>query len=226
MNKRWLLIAAVAAIAAAVVAGGCAPAKTAGTSAAAQSGAQAAPGTDTDGDGLPDNAEALLGTDPQNPDTDGDGQNDKADQKPLSAENPIVETSTTQGFKIDSVLAENNVDAGGAVVDDHLEITATNTSGADIASGWDLYYSLTDAVTGDVQSFYLPLDGFSLKSGETVHVHVDTTGAAGHFRADPNSSFYKGQNQLKVDVTLHAAGFAPQTSGVKKDAAGAEAGGD
>ncbi len=200
--------------------------KTSTAGAVAQSGAQAAPGTDTDGDGLPDTAEALLGTDPQNPDTDGDGQNDKVDPKPLQADNPIKETSTIQGFKIDSVLAENNVAADGAAVGDHLEITVTNTSGTDITSAWDLYHSLSDAKTGEVQSFYLPLDGSSLKSGATVHVHVDTTGAAGHFRADPNSSFYKGQNQLSVSATLHAAGFAPQTSSVKKDAAGAEAGGD
>ncbi|MEA3304564.1 MAG: hypothetical protein U9Q15_02295 [Patescibacteria group bacterium] len=31
---------------------------------------------DTDGDGLSDEKELLLGTDPENPDTDGDGLND------------------------------------------------------------------------------------------------------------------------------------------------------
>ncbi|MEA2690817.1 MAG: hypothetical protein QOJ16_204, partial [Acidobacteriota bacterium] len=34
---------------------------------------------DSDGDGLPDEAEAILGTDPHNPDTDGDGVNDGAE---------------------------------------------------------------------------------------------------------------------------------------------------
>jgi len=36
-------------------------------------------GTDSDGDGLSDLAEAAFGTDPKNPDTDGDGYNDKAE---------------------------------------------------------------------------------------------------------------------------------------------------
>lgn len=42
---------------------------------------------DTDGDGLPDTAEKLLGTDPRNPDTDGDGKNDKIDPNPTFADN-------------------------------------------------------------------------------------------------------------------------------------------
>lgn len=228
MNRRLFVVAAIAALAAMLLVGGCSSAKTAGTTAApiVRTGTVTALGADTDKDGLPDSAEALLGTDPSVADTDGDGMNDKVDPKPLQADNPIKETSATQGFTIDSVLAENNVDAGGAAVNDHLEITVTNTSGTDITSGWDLFYSLTDVKTGEMQGFYLPLTGFSLKAGQSSKIHVDTLGAAGHFRADPNSSFYRGQNQLSIDVTLHAAGYAPQTASVKKDAAGAEAGGD
>jgi len=237
MNRRFTPLIVLGLLGAILVLGGCsspsappdaggtATSSTASSGTAAGSGS-AASGTDTDGDGIPDAAEVLLGTDPQNPDTDGDGQNDKVDKNPLKADNPIVETSTTQGFKINSVLAENNVDAGGAAADDHLELTVTNTGAADITSGWDLFYSLTDKTTGDVQSFYMPLPGFSIPAGKTVRLHVDTSGAAGHFRADPNSAYYKGQNAMQVDVTLHAKGFAPQTSGVKKDAGGAEAGGD
>ncbi|PKQ16970.1 MAG: hypothetical protein CVT67_02150 [Actinobacteria bacterium HGW-Actinobacteria-7] len=192
----------------------------------ATTGSSGASGADSDGDGIPDSAEALLGTDPQNPDTDGDGQTDKVDPAPLKADSPISETSTTKGFKIDAVLAENNVDSGGAAVDDHLELTVTNTTNADITDGWDLYYTMTDQVTKEVQSFYLKLPGFSIKAGQTAHLHVDTKEQPGHFRADPNTSFYKGQNALVIETTLHASGFAPQTSSVKKDAAGAEAGGD
>lgn len=196
------------------------------TGATATTGASAVTGTDADGDGVPDSAEALLGTDPKNADTDGDGLGDKTDPAPLALGNPIKESSAKVGFKINSIVVENNVDAGGAAAPDHLELTVTNTAGADIGSGFELYYTLTDTVTGTVQSFYLPLPGFALKTGETVHLHVDDATAAGHFRADPNSMFYTGKNAVKVEATLHTPSFAPQTTGIQKDAAGAEAGGD
>ena len=38
---------------------------------------------DSDGDGVPDSAEVLLGTDPMVADTDGDGQNDLMDADPV-----------------------------------------------------------------------------------------------------------------------------------------------
>lgn len=187
--------------------------------------AAAASGPDADGDGIPDSAEPLLGTDPQNPDTDGDGQNDLADTAPVSADNPIQDSSTTVGFTVDAIAVENNVDASGADVPDHLELTVSNTTGSDI-SGLEIYYTLTDTVTGDVQSFYQSLPDLVLKANETAHLHFDTSGAPGHFRADPNSMFYTGQHALTVDVVLHADGFAPQMATVDKDDPSAEAGGD
>ena len=45
-------------------------------------------GLDSDEDGLPDEAEAIVGTDPQNPDSDGDGLQDGDEFKKGS--NPIV----------------------------------------------------------------------------------------------------------------------------------------
>jgi len=235
MNRRFAVLGISGLLLAMLVVSGCSG--TAGTtggkgpsssvaSSTGTGGGGSASGVDTDGDGLPDKAEVLLGTDPKNPDTDGDGQNDKVDASPLKASNPIVESSATKGFTINSVVTENNVDAAGAAADDHLELTVTNTSKTNITSGWDLYYSLTDTTTAEVQSFYLPLPGFSLKAGKTAHLHVDTSGAPGHFRADPNSSYYTGKDALMVEATLHAKGFVPQTASVKKDAGGAEAGGD
>ena len=44
---------------------------------------------DSDGDGVPDTAEVLLGTDPMVADTDGDTQNDLADADPAFTANPI-----------------------------------------------------------------------------------------------------------------------------------------
>ena len=43
---------------------------------------------DTDGDGLTDDQEVAIGTDPQNPDTDGDGTNDG--DEVAAGRNPLV----------------------------------------------------------------------------------------------------------------------------------------
>ncbi len=46
--------------------------------------------------------------------------------------NPINNPATAQGLKIDSVLVENNVDASGNAVDDHLEIALANTGSTEL----------------------------------------------------------------------------------------------
>lgn len=182
-------------------------------------------GPDTDKDGIPDTAEAVLGTDPNNPDTDGDGQNDLDDQQPMFADNPIQESSTTAGFTISGLLVENNVDASGAGVADHLEFKVNNTSANDLTN-FDIYYTITDPTTGAVQGYYRTLPGFSVKAGETQTIHFDNTGQPNHFSVNPNSAFYTDVNALTLDVTLHAPSLAPQTGSVAKDPAGAEGGGE
>lgn len=196
---------------------------------------------DSDGDGLPDNAEVLLGTDPQNPDTNGNGINDKEDPNPISAEAPVAtvppaktevtETKPTaetptptvlDDFKITSVLVENNVNpATGKDAPDHLEIFLNSTSNSDITN-MSLYYTITDLVTNDTQSYTVPLTGFVLKSGETKSAHIDTATGVDHFRANPNSLYYKSQNEMRVDVSVSAPGHKTQTGTVMKDKGGAE----
>ncbi len=187
--------------------------------------AATASGPDADGDGIPDSAETLLGTDPTNADTDGDGQNDLADPKPTFADNPIQETSTQAGLKINNILVENNVDGTGGGAPDHLELQVSNTGATDLAN-FDIYYAIKDLTTNNAQAYYRPLPGFSLKAGETKSLHFDNTGAPDHFSVNPNGMYYTNPNQLQVDATLHAAGFAPQSASVNKDAGDAETGTD
>lgn len=191
------------------------------SSSGAASGGVAANGPDSDGDGIPDAAEMLLGTDPNNPDTDGDGQSDLDDKNPTQADNPIKETSTTVGFTIASILVENNVDAGGTAVDDHLEFSVANATTTDITN-FDIYYTYT--TTGTVQSYYRTLPDFTLKSGETKALHLDNTGQPDHYSLNPNGMYYTSMDPMTVDVMLHAEGYAPQTATVNKDAGGAEGG--
>ncbi|MCB8919992.1 MAG: hypothetical protein H6662_00280 [Ardenticatenaceae bacterium] len=196
---------------------------TATTTTNSSASSASADGPDADGDGIPDSAEKVLGTDPNNADTDGDGQNDLADQNPMMADNPIQESGATQGFTISALLVENNVDADGADAPDHLEFKVTNTGTADLTN-FDIYYTITDKDTGDVQGYYRTLPGFSVQPGETKDIHFDNTGQPDHFSVNPNSAFYTDPNALTVAVTLHAPGLAPQTGSVDKDPAGAEGG--
>ncbi|MFA5917729.1 MAG: hypothetical protein WC850_05850 [Candidatus Gracilibacteria bacterium] len=177
--------------------------------------------TDTDGDGIPDNAEKLLGTDPNNADTDGDGLNDKIDSNPTMADNFIPSTGL-DGLKIKEILVENNVDPiNKKTASDHLEISLNNASSKDIKD-LTAYYKITDLSGSTVQSFIVPLKDFALKANSTENIHIDITDGKNHFRADPNSLYYLSKNPLKVDVTINALGYKAATLSINKDAGGAE----
>ena len=84
--------------------------------------------TDTDGDGVPDKSEVLLGTDPMVADTDGDEQNDLADADPAFMANPIDMTGAPATFAIKEALVENNYDfAAKKDATDHLELPSPNS---------------------------------------------------------------------------------------------------
>lgn len=178
--------------------------------------------TDTDHDGIPANAEKILGTDPQTPDTDGDGINDLKDKHPLNADINIVKSRGPLGFKIIKILVEDNYDpAHHKDAPDHLEIFLKNVSGHSIGN-FTVIYRITDEKTGRSQLYSLPLNGFTLKKGEKTSVHIDTKKGKNHFRTNPNSIYYQSQNKRRVDVIVNAKGFQSQGKSVQKDAGGAE----
>lgn len=136
--------------------------------------------------------------------------------------NPITNTATTQAFTIDGVLVENNEDGDGNAVDDHLEITVTNTSSADLA-GFEVFYTYDDPTDGLTESYYTQLPAnFTVAAGETRVIHFDNTGAPDHFAVNAYSLYYTDTNALDVTIEVSATNAAPQTATVQKDAGGAE----
>jgi len=179
-------------------------------------------GIDTDKDGIPDNAEKVLGTDPLNPDTDGDGINDKEDNNPVSFDGNFVKTTGANDFSIKEVLVENNYDlVAKKDAPDHLEIVLKNNGRTDITN-MEVLYTIADPTTNQEQSYFVPLKGFTLEKGSEKSIHIDTTQGTDHFRANPNSIYYTSTNELQVSVIVNAQGHLAQEGSIKKDAGGAE----
>ena len=114
--------------------------------------------TDSDGDGVPDTAEVLLGTDPMVADTDGDGQNDLADADPTFMANPIDTSGAPAPFAIKEALVENNFDyAANKTANDHLELLVTNPGTAPL-TGFSIYYAIKDGDSGKTEGTFRELD--------------------------------------------------------------------
>lgn len=137
--------------------------------------------------------------------------------------NPIANTSTAKTLTIDSVLVENNVNASGKAVDDHLEVTLSN-SGTTPLTGLEVFYTFTDPTAKAAESYYatLPADA-SVPPGGTYTVNFDNTGAPGSVPVNDFSLYATSKNALEVKVVASAAGAATTTATVQKDAGGAEA---
>jgi len=166
---------------------------------------------DRDGDGIPDAAEKLLGTNPYTADTDGDGISDVEDTNPVMAENPITETSTVAlPIQIKDVRVEDNQTA------DHLEITMRNT-GAETLSGFDVYFTITDKKNGAQEGYYVNLDGLEIAAGESATIHFDNdVTTPNHYYGNMNGLYGTSANGLTFDITLHARGYAPLNFSVDK----------
>lgn len=173
---------------------------------------------DTDGDGVPDAAEVLLGTDPLVADTDGDGQDDLADADAAFAPNPMLMDGPAAPFTITEALVENNVDPVLKVTaDDHLEVAISNSGTTDL-TGFSIYYTFTDANSGVVEGTFKTLDGFVVPAGAEARIQLDAGTSPGHFRANPNSIYVTSLAAKTVTVMVQAAGFAPVSVDIVKDA--------
>ena len=137
--------------------------------------------------------------------------------------NPITNTATAQTLKIVSALVENNEDAAGKTVADHLEIVLGNTGTTD-ATNVEIFYTFSDPTAGSQENYYAKLpDDFTVPAGGRRLAHFDDTGAPDHFPVNKFSLYYTSTNALDVRITVSAKDAALQTFDLKKDAGGAEA---
>ncbi len=177
---------------------------------------------DTDKDGIPDAAEALLQTDPLNADTDGDGLNDLEDKAPLLAPFTAVTTGPKLPVEIKEALVEDNYDyAKKKDAPDHLELLVKNT-GSSALDNLSVSYSITSDETGVQERYNLALAGLVIPAGAEQRIHFDDATLPGHFRANPNS-IYKTDGSAKLfSVNLTAPGYQTLSTEIHKDKGGAE----
>lgn len=161
-------------------------------------------GKDTDGDGIPDAAEKILGTNPYTADTNGDGITDKLDKTPLYTVNPIKETNTALlPVKIKDIRVQDNVNAT-----DHLEIALTNTGKVDLKN-FDCYFTVVDTVTKAKEGYYVKLTGFTLEAGATKTLHFDNKTAQLHYNGNMNGIYGTSKNEVTFSGEIHSKDYAP-----------------
>lgn len=146
---------------------------------------------------------------------------DPQDIVPGLYKNQIQNTATKEGFAIAATTVENNTDATGKTVGDHLELTLKNTAGKDLTD-FEIYYTITDPTTKKKEGYYKKLFGFVLRNGETQKINFDNKSGDGHFTANKNSIYYTSTNKLLFDAMVSSSGYKIQTTQIAKAAGGAE----
>lgn len=135
--------------------------------------------------------------------------------------NPIQNTATTQGFKISSLMVENNTDTAGNPVSDHLQLTLQNLTNQDL-SNFEVYYTITDIATNKKEGYYKKLGNYTLKAGATQTINFDNKQAEGHFTVNTHSLYFTSTNKLQFTVMVSTPGYKVETASAKKAAGGAE----
>ncbi len=122
---------------------------------------------------------------------------------PVTA-NPIVNTSTNDVLTVTYAAVEDNVDpATGQAIDDRLQLTLSN-SGSTPLTGVEVYYEMTDVVTGAQEAYYQPLDGLTVPAGGEVTVYFDNQTGAGHYPENQFSLYRSSANEVDFAIQVSA----------------------
>lgn len=124
--------------------------------------------------------------------------------------NPIDTTGTAATLEITKAAVEDNVDpATGQAIDDRLQLTLKNT-GSTALDNVEVYYEMTDKVTGQTEAYYQKLVGLSIPAGQETTVYFDNQVGAGHYPENQFSIYRNSTNE--VDFTIQAAAAGAKVS--------------
>lgn len=135
--------------------------------------------------------------------------------------NPIANQSAHPDLQVTSAAVEDLVDPGtGQAIDDRLMLTLKNTGSSDLGN-FEVYYTMTDALTGASESYYQPLDGFTLAAGAEDYVYFDNKTDPGHYPENQFSIFRSSANQVDFSVMVSAdQGGVAQATTFKSEGTG------
>jgi len=117
--------------------------------------------------------------------------------------NPIVNNATASTLEVSFAGVEDLVDpVTGKAIDDRLMLTLKNT-GTTPMTGLEVYYEMTDVVTGAKEAYYQKLDGVTIPAGQETTVYFDNQTDPGHFPENQFSLFRSSTNE--VDFAIQAS---------------------
>ena len=128
------------------------------------------------------------------------------------ARNPISNGSTVSGLSILKAEVENNLDPlTNKPIADRLMIHVENGN-ATVATGFEIFYTMTDMVTKASESYYFKLTDFSIQPGSSGYLYFDNKPGIGHFPENKFSIYRSSKNEVDFIIELSAQGLKPVTS--------------
>jgi hypothetical protein len=122
------------------------------------------------------------------------------------ASNPIANAATAPTLAITYAAVEDNVDpATGKAIDDRLQLTLKN-SGSTPLTGIEVYYEMTDIVTGAKEGYYQKLDGLTIPAGKDATVYFDNKTDPGHYPENQFSIYRSSTNEVDFAIQASALG--------------------
>ncbi len=120
--------------------------------------------------------------------------------------NPIVNTATSPTLTISKAAVEDNTDpATGKAINDRLQLTMKNT-GSTALTGLEVYYTMTDIVTGAKEAYYQKLTGLKIPAGAETTVYFDNQNLPGHFPENQFSIYRSSTNEVDFAIQASAKG--------------------